>query len=321
MNNWLYISNENNPSIYEKLYAGSTIIGQNSILNSQVGGTIKIYLDYEYDGTNNRYECSFMINVTPGMEGGLNNPGQVEIKLNDSVLYTNSIAITRNTIYTDTFYLDCDLLGNLPLNNIKTKITLTDNSGNSSTENSDRNIRGEISEGIQSFDVTDPYSSGPLRYFGEYCVIANPLDNTFTIKMDLSIQNSNSVPIYTDILISLYNNSISKDYDSNNKYLVNASLPSGRIKRNETIHLGIFTETWNFQNNGTTIQTGNDLTGGDLILDASFTLVELGVLKAQDIKIKQNNIWKQAAAWFKQNGAWKRCIIWKKINGVWKKGR
>jgi hypothetical protein len=172
-----------------------------------------------------------------------------------------------------------------------------------------------------SFDVTDPYSSGPLRYFGEYSVITNPLDNTFTIKMDLSIQNPNSVPIYTDIIISLYNNSISRFYDSNNKDLVNASLPSGRIKRNETIHLGIFTETWNFQNNGTTIQTENDLTGGDLILDAGFTLVDLGVLKAQDIKIKQNNIWKQVAAWFKQNGTWKRCIIWKKINGVWKKGR
>lgn len=141
MDNWLYISNQNDPSIYEKLYAGSTLIGQNNMYSGGTGGSVNIYLIYDYDYENNRYDCYFMLNIGVGTSAGFNNPASVVIKIDNNVFYNEQITIDRKkTIYTDHFYLNCNDDGSLSITNVITSVTLTNNNGLSRERVYDRNI-------------------------------------------------------------------------------------------------------------------------------------------------------------------------------------
>lgn len=180
-----------------------------------------------------------------------------------------------------------------------------------------------------NFDLTVTETINPRRYVGNYSVSVDAFNNTFTITISFTMQllstaQASSLSIKPDVYIR--NDSI--------KYWYNHSDPDNpysRIYEGDTIKLrrgaaptniGTHSKTFPLQPDGTTIETKDDLTGGDIFINIEtsiYTAANLGVIKATNTFKKINNIWKYVSSWIKKNGIWKRCIVWKKINGVWKK--
>lgn len=140
MINYFYKPYDDDPTKYYKVLPTEVIAGHN-LRQGSYFGSIKVYFQYDYIYSYNRFNCRFRIVTTNDGYSTFPNPGYIKITVNGNEFYTdNSLNLQSDIINTNTFYINCNDDGSVDDLDLKIEMTIYNSSGGANSKTVQRNL-------------------------------------------------------------------------------------------------------------------------------------------------------------------------------------